>query len=51
MITPEVHRKGGGGAALLRHIWHCFQILMCNNAMDEDAAMRRNLLNNNGEDI
>ena len=27
MITPEVHRKGAGGAALLCHIWHCFQIL------------------------
>ena len=24
---------------------------LCNNAMDEDAAMERNLLNNNGEDI
>ena len=52
MITPEVHRKGAGGAALLCHIWHCFQMLRCNNAMDEEAAMERNLLNNNnGEDL
>lgn len=28
----------GGKAAELCDIWHCFQILRCNNAMDEDAA-------------
>ena len=52
MITPEVHRKGEGGAALLCHTWHCFQMLRCNSSMAEDATMERNLLNNNnGEDI
>ena len=41
----EVQRKGGGRAlAALCHILHCFRILKCNNAMDEDAAMERNLL-------
>lgn len=42
----EVQRKGRGRAlATLCHIRHCFRILKCNNAMDEDAAMERNLLN------
>ena len=38
----EVHRKGGREAALC-HIWQIFRILRCSSAMDEDAAMERNL--------
>ena len=47
MMKDEEHgiqRQGGDRAAALFHIRHCFRILKCNNAMDEDAAMERNLL-------